>query len=130
MLAVTPSVLIPRPETEGLVEWAVEILGRQSRAAVADVGTGSGAIACALAAALPGVEVLAVDVSLPALEVAAGNVHALALGGRVRLLAGDLLAPLAVVRRRGDQPSDRTPGLDMVIANPPYLQTGRCCSAR
>jgi release factor glutamine methyltransferase len=119
-LAVTPDVLIPRPETEGLVEWAIARLGRSAAALVADVGTGSGAIACALAAVLPRVRVLATDVSLPALEVAAGNVAALGLQGRVRLLAADLLSALGA--RGADAPA--AGGLDMVVANPPYLQTG------
>src|SRR4030095_14162019 len=60
-LAVGPAVLIPRPETEGLVQWAIEVLGERADALVADVGTGSGAIACALAARVPGLRVLALD---------------------------------------------------------------------
>jgi len=113
-LAVTPDVLIPRPETEGLVGWAVEILSNRPAPAaasvVADVGTGSGAIACALAAALPDARVLAMDRSLAALGVASGNVRRLGFSSRVWLLAGDLLEPL----RPGA-------GIDMVVANPPYL---------
>ena len=119
-LAVTPDVLIPRPETEGLVEWSIARLGPSVAARVADVGTGSGAIACALAAALPRVRVLATDVSLPGLEVAAGNVAALGLQGRVRLLAADLLSPLGSRREEGPAVG----GFDMVVANPPYLPTG------
>jgi len=116
-LRVTPDVLIPRPETEGLVEWAIAALGRETRAAVADVGTGSGAIACALAAALPGATVLGVDVSPAALAVAAGNVRALGLADRVRLVAGDLLDPLRVLGG----------GFDLIVSNPPYLQSGVIC---
>ena len=107
-------MLIPRPETEDLVGWALELLPPRSGVVVADLGTGSGAIACALAAARPDLDVLAVDRSLAALTVAAGNVRALGLAGRVRLLAGDLLAPLASLDG----------GLDMVVANPPYLPSG------
>lgn len=110
-LAVTPDVLVPRPETEGLVEWAQALLAPLARPVVADVGTGSGAIACALAAACPAAEVLAIDSSLAALTVATANVRRLGLSGRVRLLAGDLLGPLASVAG----------SLDMVVANPPYL---------
>jgi release factor glutamine methyltransferase len=122
-LRVTPDVLIPRPETEGLVEWALELLDAMSadggRAGamsgpplmVADIGTGSGAIACALAGARPAAEVVAVEASPAALAVAADNVRALGLEGRVRLLAGDLLAPLAAQARR----------LAMIVANLPYL---------
>ena len=113
-IAVTPDVLIPRPETEGLVERALELLAECPRALVADIGTGSGAIACALAASRPDLEVLAVDQSLGALAVASENVRALGLASRVRLLAGDLLDPLASLDG----------SLDMVIANPPYCPSG------
>ncbi len=110
-LAVTPDVLVPRPETEGLVEWAVELLGGRPDPVLADLGTGSGAIACAIARALPAAEVLAVEVSVGALAVASRNVRELGLSSRVRLLAGDLFAPL------GSIPAS----LDLVVANPPYL---------
>ena len=110
-LAVTPDVLVPRPETESLVEWAVEVLRGRPDPVVADLGTGSGAIACAIARALPAAEVLAVEISVGALAVASRNVRELALASRVRLLAGDLFAPL------GSIPAS----LDLVVANPPYL---------
>lgn len=113
-IAVTPDVLIPRPETEGLVERALELLAERPGALVADIGTGSGAIACGLAAARPDLEVLAVDQSLGALAVASDNVRALGLASRVRLLAGDLFGPLASLGG----------SLDMVVANPPYLPSG------
>ena len=112
-LAVTPAVLIPRPETEGLVEWALEVLRDERASTVADIGTGSGAIACALAWSLPGLVVLAVERSLPALTVASLNIRTLGLSRRVRLVAGDLLEPLGSLRGR----------LDLVIANPPYIPT-------
>jgi release factor glutamine methyltransferase len=110
-LIVTPDVLVPRPETEGLVEWAVKLLAGRPDPLVADLGTGSGAIACAIATALPAAEVLAVEVSGGALAVASRNVRALSLTSRVRLLAGDLFAPLGSL----------TASLDLVVANPPYL---------
>ena len=121
-LRVTPDVLIPRPETEGLVEWALELLDAMSadwgRAAaisgpplMADIGAGSGAIACALAAARPAVQVFAVEASPAALGVAAKNVYALGLVGRVRLMRGDLVTPLAAQAGR----------LAMIVANLPYL---------
>jgi release factor glutamine methyltransferase len=81
---------------------------------VADIGTGSGAIACALAASRPDLEVLAVDQSLGALTVASDNVRTLGLASRVRLLAGDLFGPLASLGG----------SLDLVVANPPYLPSG------
>lgn len=116
-LRVTPDVLIPRPETEGLVEWALELLNASSSNGsplLADIGTGSGAIACALAAACPDARVVATDISPAALAVAEGNVRALGLGGRVRVIAGDLLKPLAA------EPA----ALDMIVANAPYLPSG------
>jgi release factor glutamine methyltransferase len=110
-VAVGPAVLIPRPETEGLVSWAAEILRDAPGAVVADIGTGSGAIACALARRMPMLRVLAVERSLSALAVAARNVRTLGLSGRVKLVAGDLLGPIG-------------PGcLDLVVTNPPYLPT-------
>ena len=110
-LAVTPDVLVPRPETEGLVAWALEALAERPEPVVADLGTGSGAIACAIAQAAPRAEVLAVELSGGALAVASRNVRALGLATRVRLLAGDLFAPL------GSIPAS----LDLVVTNPPYL---------
>lgn len=85
-LAVDRRVLIPRPETELLVELAVEL----EPATVLDVGTGSGAIALAVADELPGCEVTATDTSTGALEVARGNADRLGLADRVRFLAGTL----------------------------------------
>jgi release factor glutamine methyltransferase len=111
-LVVNQDVLIPRPETEGLVQWAIEMLRAEQASFVADVGTGSGAIACALARSVSGLRVLAIERSLPALAVAAANVAALGLVGRVMLLAGDLLDPVGPLR------------LDALVANPPYLPTG------
>ncbi len=110
-LAVTPDVLIPRPETEGLVEWAIELLGQHPGSLVADVGTGSGAIACALASRLPDIDVLAIDCSSAALEVARRNLQAHGLCHRVGLMTGDLMKPLCEHGVR----------VDAVIANLPYL---------
>lgn len=110
-LSITPDVLVPRPETEGLVEWAIEILRERRAPVIADIGTGSGAIACALATSLPGLRALAVERSLEALTLAARNVRRLGLSDRVKLVAGDLLDPLGSAGAR----------LDLVIANPPYI---------
>jgi release factor glutamine methyltransferase len=111
-LRVTPDVLIPRPETETLVDAALAWLAACGTAAplVADVGTGSGAIALAIAAACPAARLVAVDLSEPALAVAADNAHLLGLADRVTLLRSDLL---------GAVPAD--PPLDAVVSNPPYV---------
>jgi release factor glutamine methyltransferase len=101
-LAVDPRVLVPRPETELLVELALEL--RPGR--VLDVGTGSGAIALAIADELPGCEVTATDTSAAALEVASGNAERLGLAGRVRLLPG-------TIPEGGE--------FDLILANLPYV---------
>jgi release factor glutamine methyltransferase len=101
-LAVDPRVLIPRPETEMLVELALEL--KPDR--VLDVGTGSGAIALAVAAELPDCAVTATDTSAVALEVARANAERLGLADRVRFLEGSL-------------PSDED--FDLVLANLPYV---------
>lgn len=106
---VTPAVLVPNPDTEVLVQRAVAIareLGGPMRSA--DVGTGSGCIAVAIARYAPNAEVWATDVSEDALEVAARNVARHGLASRVHLLCGDLLEPA---------PHD----LDLVCANLPYI---------
>ncbi len=102
-LAVDPRVLIPRPETELLVELALELQPRT----VLDVGTGSGAIALAVADELPDCEVTATDTSPPALEVARANAERLGLAGRVELVEGSL----------PPEPG----GFDLILANLPYV---------
>ncbi|HYE91815.1 MAG TPA: peptide chain release factor N(5)-glutamine methyltransferase, partial [Terriglobales bacterium] len=108
-LRVSPDVLVPRPETEMLVEWALALLPPPAarRLTVADVGTGSGCIACAIAGARADVDVVALDLSAAAARVAGANARA--LGSRVRVVIGDLVATL------------RDASLDALIANPPYL---------
>ncbi len=105
-LLVDSRVLIPRPETELLVEKAIEI--SQRRSVVADVGTGSGAIAVSLAIHLPQVLVYATDASAGALEVAARNCRRHGVEDRVHLLQGHLLEPLP-------EP------VDLIAANLPYV---------
>jgi len=102
-LEVDPRVLIPRPETELLVELALEL--RPAR--VLDVGTGSGAIALAVADELPEAEVTATDTSPPALEVARVNAQRLGLSDRVRFVEGTL--------------ADDERGWDLILANLPYV---------
>ncbi len=105
-LAVDRRVLIPRPETELLVELALELAPRR----VLDMGTGSGAIALAIADELPDCEVVATDTSPAALEVARANAERLGLAGRVKVVEGTL-------------PPD--PGeIDLIVANLPYVAEG------
>ena len=111
-LRVTPDVLIPRPETELLVEAALELLRGAARPVIADVGTGSGCIALALAAEREDAELHATDLSEAALAVARDNERRLGLEGRVAWQLGDLLDPVAAaIRGRGD----------LVVSNPPYV---------
>ncbi len=110
-IRLTADVLVPRPETEMLAEWALELLPAPRpgvRPLAVDLGTGSGCIACALAAERPDVDVLATDVSPAAAAVARDNAAALALGARVRVIAADLLAGVGPAR------------VDLVVSNPPY----------
>lgn len=121
-LAVTPAVLIPRPETELLVEAVVEEMGAFSgdELFVADVGTGSGAIAIGVAFGEQRARVVALDVSAEAAEVAATNVERHRLGERVRVVVGDLLTPL-LSEADGASLKGR---LDVVVSNPPYIASG------
>src|SRR5215813_3182624 len=93
-LRLTDAVLVPRPETESLVEWAFELLPPPShrRLLAIDLGTGSGCIACALAAERPDLDLIAVDVSPAAATVARDNARTLGLAAQVRVVAGDWLA--------------------------------------
>ena len=106
---VDTNVLIPRPETELLVEKALELTRKRPIHTVADIGTGSGAIAVSLAKNLPGLKIYATDISAPALNVTAVNCEKHGVANRVCLLEGDLLAPLP-------EP------VDLIIANPPYVR--------
>jgi release factor glutamine methyltransferase len=111
---LTPDVLVPRPETELLVEWALEFLPAVSsgrRARVIDVGTGSGCIACAIAHARADVDVVAIDVSSAAAATARANVEALGLERRVTVMVSDLVAAVDAAR------------VDLIVANLPYLPT-------
>jgi release factor glutamine methyltransferase len=106
---VNRDVLIPRPETELLVEKTVELSPVVRGARILDVGTGSGAIAIALAHEWPDAVVTAVDISAAALEVARRNAVRIGFADRIRFLQGDLLEPLAGER------------FDIVVSNPPYV---------
>ncbi|HET7268700.1 MAG TPA: peptide chain release factor N(5)-glutamine methyltransferase [Oleiagrimonas sp.] len=110
-LDVTPATLIPRPETELLVEQALARLPVDEPCSVVDLGTGSGAVALAIASERPSACVLATDASADALAVARGNAERLELRN-VRFVEGDWLAPLA------------GQCFDMVVSNPPYIEAG------
>jgi release factor glutamine methyltransferase len=106
---VSPAVLIPRPETEHLIETVLPLARAMQNPRIADVGTGSGCIALALAKELPAAEVHATDISAAAVEVAEANATRLQLAGRVRFHQSDLL--------QGLQPNF----FDFVVSNPPYV---------
>jgi release factor glutamine methyltransferase len=106
-LQVNGATLIPRPETELMVEWALELLAPRAALQVLDLGTGSGAIALAVRKERPGCHVVAVDASARALEMARANAHALALD--VELLESDWFSAL---------PGRR---FDLLLSNPPYV---------
>lgn len=111
--AVSPAVLIPRPETELIVEEAVGIIAASGNRAptIIDVGTGSGCLAITLACECPGARVIATDISPSALEVAMRN-------------AVRLEAPQAIDFRQGAYFADVTDVADLIVSNPPYVPDG------
>ncbi|MFB3905040.1 MAG: peptide chain release factor N(5)-glutamine methyltransferase [Acidobacteriota bacterium] len=111
---VDASVLIPRPETEVVVENCLQLLAQidKERIPVVDIGTGSGCIAITLACEDPRLEVTAVDISEAALTVARENAQRLGCSDRVDFLQGDVLAPLESSGRR----------FDLIVSNPPYVE--------
>jgi release factor glutamine methyltransferase len=112
-LIVTPAVLIPRPETEHVIETALDLVGRAPTPAsalhIADVGTGSGCIALALAKELPQAEIHAIDLSTDALEVARANAVRHQLESRIQFREADLLAGV------------EKNSFDFIVSNPPYV---------
>ena len=114
---VTPAVLIPRPESEGILETllALPLPRGPGRPRLLDLGTGSGCLAIAAAHAFPEARVVATDVSEEALEVARGNASALGVAGRVRFARGDLDAAI---------PADAPARFDALLSNPPYIAAG------
>ncbi|HHY36301.1 MAG TPA: peptide chain release factor N(5)-glutamine methyltransferase, partial [Firmicutes bacterium] len=119
---VTPAVLIPRPETEIVVETALELARQELSPAkdkpltLVDLGTGSGAIAVSLARFLPGARVYGVDISGAALAVAWENARRHGVADRITLCCGDFLTPLAAVGLFSR--------VDLLVSNPPYIPRG------
>lgn len=109
-LTVTPDVLVPRPATELLVQAVLDRVPQDTALTIADVGTGSGAIALALAEKLPKATIIASDISSPALAIAKKNAARLGLADRIRYIRSSLL-----------QAFDRRP--DIIVANLPYLRS-------
>jgi len=113
---VTPDVLIPRPETERLVEITLGLareFPENKALKILDVGTGSGAIALSLARELPSSMIWATDVSIEALKVARSNAARYGASERVRLLHGDLFEPIGEIAGR----------FDLIVSNPPYIRS-------
>jgi release factor glutamine methyltransferase len=110
---VSPDVLIPRPETEVLVQEAVRVVDLDKDAVLVDVGTGSGCVAVTLATILGRARIFAVDRSPKALAVAKGNAERCAVAEKIEWLEGDLLSPL---RERG-----MAGAVDIIASNPPYI---------
>ncbi len=109
-LEVNPDVLIPRPDTEVIVEEALDVCraGNWTAPRILDIGTGSGAIALTLAAEIPGALITATDLSQAALHTARKNARRLALADRITFLAGDLFEPVRGI-------------FDIIVSNPPYI---------
>jgi len=109
---VHPNVLVPRPDTEELVEAALEMLPADEDAVVVDIGSGTGCVGLTLALERPKLRVYSIDVSAAALTCTQANIDKFDLSERVTLLEGSLLSPL---------PADLT--VDLIVSNPPYIET-------
>jgi release factor glutamine methyltransferase len=117
---VTPAVLIPRPETEIVVSAALEFIQDRGDARVCDLGTGSGAIALAIAANAPAAQLTATDISAEALAIARRNAARLKLASRVQFRLADCFEPID-----GKGPLGR---FDLIISNPPYISNDQIAS--
>jgi release factor glutamine methyltransferase len=112
---VTPAVLIPRPETEFVVEASVKAAALATSPVIIDLCTGSGCIAISIAKELPQARVFAVDRSEKALEIARQNAQQNGVADRIRFLEGDLFGPFGELDLAG--------GVDIITANPPYIRS-------
>ena len=118
-LEVNPAVLIPRPETEDVVAAALEAAARRRDCSILDLGTGSGAVALAIAAGSSRTRIVATDVSEQALEVARRNAVRLGLDDRIEFRRSDCWAALAI---SGEGFRPEIGGFDLVVSNPPYIE--------
>jgi release factor glutamine methyltransferase len=143
---VTPDVLIPRPETEHLIEVALDRLALRDLRfkhsqnmsgeglSIADIGTGSGCIAIALAKELPAATIYATDISPKALAIAQQNVARLGFSNRIHFLESNLLDALSsssetrVVEHAPRTMTEPSPTLDLIISNPPYISLNEAAS--
>jgi release factor glutamine methyltransferase len=114
VFTVSPAVLVPRPDTETLVEAALEFLKEKKTAAVLELCTGSGAVAVALKNEAPETEIFASDISAAALEIAAANAARLLPGKGIRFFQADLFTPFSAA-------PGETPLFSLILANPPYI---------
>lgn len=105
---IEPGALIPRPETELLIDEVLAVADRDAALTIVEVGVGSGIISTILARELPKAKIIAVDISEEALKVARKNIEAFGLGGRIELRHGDLLEPVSET-------------IDILVSNPPYI---------
>ena len=118
---VTRDVLVPRPETEHLVEAAIRLAGSMQQPVIVDIGTGSGCIAICAAVKCPTAKVYATDISPAALSVAGENAAAHGVAERIRLLVGDLFAALDGLGLEGN--------VNVLVSNPPYVSEGDLAAA-
>lgn len=109
--AVSPATLIPRPDTELLVDEAIRLAKGKESPVILDIGTGTGCVPAALASRLPKARLIAVDISPQALSVARENAKRLGFADRIEFLEGDLFAPVG--HRKAD----------LILSNPPYIPT-------
>jgi release factor glutamine methyltransferase len=120
---VDPRVLIPRPETELLVEQCLLILSEKAfeqNPSVLEIGTGSGAIAIALAKAVKNILLIATDISRDALALAKENAKSGGVQDRIEFVNGDLFGPL--------RPSEEKGPFDLIVSNPPYIVRRKICT--
>ncbi len=108
---IEEGALIPRPETELLIDEVLAIVNKEQELTIVEVGVGSGIISTVLAQELPKAKIIAVDISPDALKVARKNIEAFGLGERIELRQGDLLEPI-------------TEKIDILVSNPPYIADG------